>query len=163
MYLCRTKLIVPNSTSTTTIATVIANRKSLIKKGSVCPIPPAVVINPVAVPRILNRPVLLPFPSFPHAGELLPRQRAAPATMAAVSETPLRPRGEAAECGRRTVRETLRTAGPGVLLPPRASLRTSVPSPDTIRATGPQIRRKSVHLLLRSESPAPGFHARSNP
>src|SRR6266851_1485971 len=45
------KLITPSSTATTMTATSMATRKLLIKKGSVCPIPPAVVINPVTAPR----------------------------------------------------------------------------------------------------------------
>src|ERR1700730_11452607 len=35
---------------------VVATRKSEIRNGSVCPIPPAVVINPVAAPRIHGDP-----------------------------------------------------------------------------------------------------------
>src|SRR5258706_3599895 len=111
---------------------------------------------------LFDKTALLPFPSLVRACALRLRPAAAPATEAAASENLLRPPGGSAECGRRTVRETLRTAGPGALLPPRASPRTSAPSPDTVPAIGPQTRRKSARLPLRSESPAPGFRVRSD-
>src|SRR5438105_6112763 len=45
-----------SSTATTTAATSVAARKLEIKNGSVCPIPPAVVINPVTPPRSQGDP-----------------------------------------------------------------------------------------------------------
>src|SRR2546427_644494 len=50
------KLITPSSTATTMTATNMATRKLAIKKGKVCPIPPAVVINPVTAPRSHGEP-----------------------------------------------------------------------------------------------------------
>src|SRR5216684_7279547 len=63
IYLCRIQLITPNSTHTTKIATVIATWKFLIRKGSVCPKPPAVVIPPIISPRIHGDPLPVSDPS----------------------------------------------------------------------------------------------------
>src|SRR6266853_6416423 len=55
-------LMIANSSTTTTMATVMATLKSEIKKGRVCPIPPAAVISPQIGPLIqgLPRPVSEP-------------------------------------------------------------------------------------------------------
>src|SRR6267378_8160718 len=45
-----------SSTATIITATTIATWKLPIKKGKVCPIPPAVVINPVTAPRSQGEP-----------------------------------------------------------------------------------------------------------
>src|SRR5213082_145749 len=50
-------------TATTTAATSVAARKLEIKNGSVCPIPPAVVINPVTLPRSQGEPRRVSEPS----------------------------------------------------------------------------------------------------
>src|SRR5215467_3725134 len=72
IYLCRTQLITPSSTATTRMATVIANRKSLIRKGNVWPSPPAVVMAPVTIPRIQGepRPVSEPSSDKPSANAI---------------------------------------------------------------------------------------------
>src|SRR5207249_9082130 len=51
MNLCRTHEMTPNSTSTTPTATPVAVFTFGIKYGSVCPVPPTVVINPQTNPR----------------------------------------------------------------------------------------------------------------
>ena len=56
MYRWRTQEMIPNSTSTTTIAAPIAILKSGIRKGSVCPMPPSAVINPQIAPRTQGCP-----------------------------------------------------------------------------------------------------------
>src|SRR5215472_6664782 len=62
MYRRRIQVIVPNSESTTIPAAHNAARKSLIKNGSVCPIPPKALIAPQLNPRTQGwpRPVKLP-------------------------------------------------------------------------------------------------------
>src|SRR5580704_10014825 len=62
MYFQRTHEITPSSTITTAIATAIAYQNDGIRNGSVCPMPPAVVISPQMPPRISGapRPVRLP-------------------------------------------------------------------------------------------------------
>src|SRR5208337_991918 len=62
MYFQRTHEMTPSSTITTAIATAIAYQNDGIRNGSVCPIPPAVVISP-QMPPLINgapRPVRLP-------------------------------------------------------------------------------------------------------
>src|SRR5579863_648881 len=63
IYLWRIQLIVPSSTTTTIIATVIATWKLEIKNGSVGPNPPAVVIPPITSPRIHGEPLPVNEPS----------------------------------------------------------------------------------------------------
>src|SRR5215831_17778498 len=56
MYRFRTQEITPSSIANTITATVKARWKFGIRNGSVCPIPPAVVITPVIAPRSTGRP-----------------------------------------------------------------------------------------------------------
>ena len=62
MYRCRTQVMTPSSTRTTTIAIPRANGKSLIRNGRVWPMPPRVVMAPQIRPRTQGwpRPVRLP-------------------------------------------------------------------------------------------------------
>src|SRR5437763_6231988 len=73
-----------SSTATTTAATSVAARKLEIKNGSVCPIPPAVVINPVTPPRSQGEPHPVSEPSSESHSE---NAMEIPAPMEAASPT----------------------------------------------------------------------------
>src|SRR5438874_5903631 len=73
-----------SSTATTTAATSVAARKLEIKNGSVCPIPPAVVINPVTPPRSQGEPRPVSEPSSESPSE---NAMEIPAPMEAASPT----------------------------------------------------------------------------
>ena len=62
MNRCRTHVMTPSSTRTTTIAIPRANRNSVIRNGRVWPMPPSVVMAPQIRPRAHGcpRPVRLP-------------------------------------------------------------------------------------------------------
>ena len=57
----------PNSITTTSIAAVIAARKSGMRNGSVCPIPPRAVMRPQMNPRVQGRPRPVRLPSSDNA------------------------------------------------------------------------------------------------
>lgn len=80
----------PNSITTTSIAAVIAARKSGMRNGSVCPIPPRAVMRPQMNPRVQGRPRPVRLPSSDNASA---NPMLMPAPMDAASPTTNASRG----------------------------------------------------------------------